>query len=170
MKQAFGASRAAAACALARGQRHLRKEAMNDRSGAELGVFSKTVRPEDMARMIGMECDESHAVGSPGGEATLIHRENAWILRSRLPDTAPLEDHVADVLERIAPAAKGLKKLAGRSDVELELGCFIESSDADQGVSFPRWQVTALAELGASIDVEVSVTGEDDGDTDKPGS
>ncbi len=120
---------------------------------AELWVrsFDETPTPNELDSLLGVKCDRGFLDVRP---STTIRYKSGWLLRSRLPGKAPLEDHVKDLLERVSPIAEKIGSIAQRPNVEVQFGCVIYTSTR-QEFYFTREQVAAICAMGAYIDVDL---------------
>jgi Domain of unknown function (DUF4279) len=74
-----------------------------DSASATLRIFGETLDPEYISGLLGCSPTRSHKKGDiVGTRSRATRREGAWLLESRLPETAPLDEQILDVLERVS--------------------------------------------------------------------
>ena len=135
---------------------------MKDEFSARLDIISHSITPEELNNTLGMTCDESHYIGDLRKNTIIHEKENDWTIKSRLPRTSPLEDHIVDLLERISPITDKIRSVADKSDVEIEVICVIFTSERP-AIFFTKEQVKTIYEMGASIDIDLYwVPGDDE--------
>ena len=109
--------------------------------------------PEQIAASVGMRPDRTWTMGARRGDSLLIEKENGCEYASHLPPESALDDHVHALLSRVQPIAKNIAQLGCDC---VQLTCIIYSADAPY-VGFSRETISALHELGASIDVDLYI-------------
>lgn len=129
---------------------------MKDEFHAKLGIFSVTLPPDQISAFLGMKCDKGYHIGDRRGGTTIYEKENAWLVYSRIPRYAPLQDHVSDILERVSPVVEKIGGMAKQADVEVEFGCIVHTSDRP-AMFFTKEQITAICKMGASLDIDLYV-------------
>jgi hypothetical protein len=80
----------------------------------------------DVSRALGLSPDEVHAKGermSPRNPVSAVYQRDLWLLRSGLPDEAPLESHLRALLDRVDPVA--VRSLA--DDSEIDVFCLVDA-------------------------------------------
>lgn len=127
---------------------------MKDEFSAKLGIFSKTVTPDQLNSFLGIKCDKGYLIGDLRKPSIIREKENAWIVYSRLSRYAPLEQHIKDVLERVSPIKGRIGEISSRPDVEVEFGCSVHTANRP-AMFFTRQQVADICAMGASIDIDL---------------
>jgi hypothetical protein len=128
---------------------------MKDEFYAKLSIFSETLTPDKVSSILGLNCDKGYEIGDIVRPHGIVHRkENQWLIYSRVPRNAPLQDHVKDVLGRVAPVMEKIGNIADQPDTEVELGCVIHAIE-EPPLFFTREQVAIIFKMGASIDVDL---------------
>lgn len=135
---------------------------MQTQTVVELAVLSEFLSPEDLTRIIGLECERSWQRGQqrrPGAGLEALH---CWILGSGLPRSAPLDDHVRGLLGRLAPAHEGAIRSLG-SQANAYFSCILYA-DSMPALVFPADVIQGIARLGAVLDLDVYLSrGEEQG-------
>jgi hypothetical protein len=85
---------------------------MVDKSAAHFTVVSAETNPDEICNRLRIKCDSAVLKGShnPSGNPA-THPLHIAIFRSRLADSVSMEDHVRDILSRIEPVRKAIKRL-----------------------------------------------------------
>lgn len=118
---------------------------------------SEDLEPEEITAVIGIVPTKTWKVGdliSKG--ATLRHKQNGWSLKSKLEDSATLEDHVESVLERLKPSWQHLVKMCTRYYTEIECIIYVYGDDSP-AIHFNRETLKRISELNAEIDIDLYV-------------
>ena len=137
-------------------------------------MYSRTLSSAQLIEMIGIDPEERWDRGErPGrvGERACVRYVSAP------PRRANVRDHVSALLDRLAPAAPGLRAVGGAPGVEvtLSIGLFINEPqwqvEGDSvrvrglGVSLKPDEIAAISAMGAAFDVDIYVNyGEHEGD------
>ena len=118
-------------------------------NAASVRIFSETLSREEIAERLGLDPDPPRKNVSP----TL---RQPWVMNSRLDrKTHPLEDHIRDVLERLADRREDLLALGTEVRGDLFLG--FSGWDGQAGSMLAREVVSEAASLGLSITLDVYV-------------
>jgi Domain of unknown function (DUF4279) len=83
-----------------------------------LQILSEVRTPEEISRELGVAYDTSWRIGDLRAKTTIAEKQHGWVLNSALPITADLQDHVQDLLARLAPIADRVKALTSNAVVE----------------------------------------------------
>jgi hypothetical protein len=84
--------------------------------------------------------------------ATLIHQENGWELKSRLPKTVELQEHARAIIGELLPARLVLAKMPWPKVLSAAVSVH---GDDRPALYIEAGVVQAIASLGASIDIDV---------------
>jgi hypothetical protein len=97
---------------------------------------------------------------------------NGWELASQLPETAPPEDHLVDLLERIGPAGPRVAALVGNPQVaSVRLRVGHHTDNANPGLSLSDSLLQRVGALGTGVELDVYVdAGEPPTESDDPGN
>jgi hypothetical protein len=91
--------------------------------------------------------------------ATIRYEHSGWRLKSQLPPSAGIEEHIRWLIERLAPSWEALKELGGR--YRSEFSCTVYSYGGDRpAIHFASDVLTRAADLSAAIDVDLYVMSE----------
>jgi hypothetical protein len=127
---------------------------MKDEFYAKLGISSRTLTPDQINSTLGIKCDKCHLIGDRRGGTIIREKENGWFIYSRIPRDAPLQDHIKDILERVAPVVEKIGSMANQPETEVELGCVIHAIE-EPPLFFTKEQIAIMCEMGACIDVDL---------------
>lgn len=124
---------------------------------AALVLRGQALDPDKVSRLAGIAPSQSWRVGDLRvPQATIRHNDNGWFLKSEVPASASLEEHVRDVLRRIEPAWPVFVDLGARHTAVIE--CVVWSYGGDRpAITFTPDIVRQAAELHAAIDVDLYV-------------
>jgi Domain of unknown function (DUF4279) len=130
---------------------------MNDEITVKLTIVSSTLSAKNVDDLLGMRADSSQIMGQINRLGTKTYPQHAWILKSRheLDGEAieeQMETHVSQFLDRLATVAPTIKGLS--SEHLVELGIYVLVREVPP-LGLSSKQVAAIAELGASIDLDV---------------
>jgi hypothetical protein len=131
------------------------------RARARLTVLSDDLHPEELTRRMGIDPDRSWRKG----DLTRARRpqpHHGWELTSRLSDDRPVEDHLADVLERTAPIAGSVAAMARDPAVHSVRLMLSRSGDNwNPGLTISPEAIRQLDGLGIGVDIDIYVLPED---------
>lgn len=113
--------------------------------------------PEQVTSLINLTPSRIWRIGDRvSTRAALRHEKNGWYLKSNLPISAELEEHVHSVVRQLLPAWEVLRDLGARH--EAEMLCVVSSFGGDRpAINFDKDVVRRLAELNAAIGVDLYV-------------
>jgi len=125
----------------------------------ELVIKGFEVAPDQITADLELEPSEIIHIGDikhadPDDERPpILHDSSIWSLSSGVSESTLLEDHVAALLERLAPAYDAIATLSSKYEVILSI-----YGDVDEpyvGCNFTNEQLKALARMGADLDVDI---------------
>lgn len=124
------------------------------RTFVRLLVRSDTVSPLQVTEIIGLEPDRVRIKGHLRPRTSLINKRHEWCRSSHLPESSTLEEHLAKLVADLADYELGLKSL---SHCEIVISCAIYA-DSEPMVYFDAATVSAIARIGAAVDVDLYVS------------
>jgi hypothetical protein len=131
------------------------------RARARLTVISDELPPEELTRRVGIDPDRSWRRGDRT-EARRPQPHHGWELTSRLSEDRPVEDHLADLLERTAPVAKAVAAIARDPAVaSVRLMLSRTGDNWNPGLSISPDAIRKLDDLGLALDIDIYVIPED---------
>jgi hypothetical protein len=122
---------------------------------ASLRVRGERGSVADISAALELTPSDSHDIGEPRS-----HRDPRpwghvhWGLRSDLPDTATLEEHLSHICDRLQLRAAALQALLD-SGYELDWFCFVETGNGQGGVSLSAGLLQRLAALPVELDLDI---------------
>jgi hypothetical protein len=129
-------------------------QSSSSRSWCALIISSMELNPQDLTTLTGITPEYLHPAGiSDSGESLKGH----WQLNSTISEELPLEDHIWDILKRIAPVRKEIKE-----SIETAEGIFYCSTEiTDSGIG--GFQISSrvlklIGDLGASLQIHTFKT------------
>jgi hypothetical protein len=130
-----------------------------DRSAVHFTVVSKEITPDAICERLGIKCDSAiwkNTLNPSGNPKT--HPLNIAIFRSKLGDSAAMEEHVQNILSRIKPMRKNIKSLPKSCILALHFNYRIQ---AFGGWSFAPAVLQELAELAVPcvFSLETNIAG-----------
>lgn len=115
------------------------------------------LEPEEITTALGIVPTETWKVGDLiSKKATFHHKQNGWSLKSKLEDSATLEDHVESVLEQLKPSWQPLVKMCTRYYTEIECVIYVFGDDSP-AIHFNRETLKRISELNAEIDIDLYI-------------
>lgn len=130
---------------------------MADETTVRLKITSASRTPEQISEATGLTCDRSWRIGEKRGKTTIVERSNGWVLNSTLPKSASLEAHIEELLGRLLARADKIRALSEHDTVELSCVVYAILPPA---LNFDKSVIQRLAQLGASLDVDLYLTGD----------
>jgi hypothetical protein len=127
---------------------------MTEETIVRLKIVSIHRTPETVTEVLGLQCDRFWHCGDTRADTIIIEKNNGWVLHSGLPKTAPLEEHIEAILRILTPFKEKIKSLSCTDTVELS--CVLYASHPP-ALSFGHSTINRLAELGASLDIDLYV-------------
>jgi len=122
-------------------------------NAATVRIFSETLSREEIAERLGLEPEPPRKNVSP-------RLRQPWVMNSRLDRYAhTLEDHIRDVLDRLADRREELVALGTEVRCDLFLG--FSGMDGQAGSVLTREVVSEAASFGLSITLDVYVFSRD---------
>lgn len=119
-----------------------------------LKILSDILLPEEIDKRVGIKCDESWVINGFRPRTKMKAKENGWLLSSELELSEDLELHIANLLQRLAPAIDKIKSLSEQNTVELSFAIYSEERPA---LHFDKETIAMLGQLGASLDIDLYI-------------
>lgn len=123
---------------------------------ARFSITDLDCDPEKMTERLRVQPTKIWRVGDerskPG--SGLIFENSGWRIESDLPRTKPVRDHVANLLQRMAPGWSALKQISAGYYIELALAITMRGGDRPE-LHFDAADIGKLAEVNAHIDVDL---------------
>ena len=134
---------------------------MTTKSYAILRISSETLTPAQITSLVGLEADESWTKGerrityeSYKGPP-IYEKVNLWRVQSTLAREEPIEAHVSDLIDRIAPFAQEIRALADENEVTFTCVIYADSEDDyNPEVYLPSSAIDFLSTLRANFWVD----------------
>lgn len=127
---------------------------------AELSVQSDVLTPERISSMLGMACDDSCVKGALKPPHNVVrYKHHCWSVQTHLPPEATVEEHLADLLERLEPVKGTLEEMS--AEAEVKVACVIYTPEAENMLFDPR-TIATIAEMGAWFWIDLYVIPEDE--------
>src|SRR4030088_310658 len=116
-----------------------------------------TQDPTMISQRLGIEPTHAHRKGDPHPTRTnpdLKWRNSIWTLDSRLADTARLDEHLRDILDRLDTKAAEIASIrAGGWRAEFRCGLFLEA--ANEGTTVAAETIARMAALEAELGLDI---------------
>ncbi len=124
---------------------------------AVFGLCGTDLDPDRLTPLIGITPTRTFRIGDPLTRPAIgVCKQSGWVLKSDLPLSADLENHVKDVIERLQPGWAALVELGSR--YEAHFSCVVHSYGGDRpAIYFDPDIVKRIAELNATIEVDLYV-------------
>jgi hypothetical protein len=135
--------------------------AVHKETYAELSVQSDILTSEQVTSILGIPCDKGWVKGTPVPPRNVArHPHHGWNIRTFLSKEATLEDHIADLAERLAPMKEKVKQVSNEADVLF--CCVIYTTEAERpALVFDRKVIAAIADMGAGFWIDMYLFPED---------
>jgi hypothetical protein len=133
-------------------------------SAGSLRITSWTVRASEMSVRLGIIPDHEYERGSLSSPRNPLSRRrdsSVWILKSGLGNDRWPEEHVSELLRRLAGKHEALASLAADCTLELFLGFGSESGQG--GCTLPSALLREAGALGLDITLDLYPQAPDDG-------
>lgn len=130
----------------------------NVRAEARLVVLSDELSPEEMTKRLGMAPDTSWRRGESnrGGRP---HEHHGWEMHSRLAEDKAPEEHLIDLLERLAPIAESVASLATDPAVfRARLWLVRVGQNWNPGLSLSVEAIRRVDVLGIGLEIDIYVS------------
>ncbi len=124
---------------------------------ASFKIIGPHLDPEQVTRSIGISPSKTWRIGDLVVEQALLrHKNNGWLLKSNLPLSATLKEHVRFILAQLQVSWQALKELCTQHDAEIS--CVVMSYGGDRpAMFFDKDIISRAADLNAAIDIDLYV-------------
>ena len=130
---------------------------MNQEMSAAFCITGLGIAPEEITRVLGITPTKTWLVGESIQQTGLRHKQNGWCIATAA-EVVSLEETTQQLLAVLSPKANAINELCSKHDLDRELNCAIYVVNETPAVNFSRGVIVALAEIGASIDVDIILT------------
>jgi uncharacterized protein DUF4279 len=140
----------------------MESERMYSEVYAEFNLFGLDMDPDQVTALVGISPSKTWRLGDPIGPPPLIlrYKNNGWRLKSELPLSLDLEEHVKSVIDQLQPSWAAFVELGTRYSAEIS--CVVKSYGGDRPpISFNEAVVKRAAELNAAIDIDLYIFDDD---------
>lgn len=117
-------------------------------------ITSATLSAPDIQSRTGLAPDETWKIGQVRGSFGNVEKKHGFVMESKAPISASLEDHVKGMIKRLAPAAQKVGALA--NDCVIEFVCQVHRK-AGPRLKFDRDDLRWLGVMGARLDVDTFI-------------
>jgi hypothetical protein len=124
-------------------------------ASATFMASSLTTTPDEMASLVGLTPTRSHKIGDPvSSTAAEPRRKNhLYGVHSTMPGSAPLDEHIVELLDRLEPVASALADLSKSAD--LYLFCGFSSGNAQGGFTLSPGTLRRIADLNLELSLDL---------------
>ena len=125
-------------------------------SSASIYIRSSTCAPEVMTEILDLVPEFTHRIGDPVSRRTPDgpqHRSHSWSLSSPLPDSEPLQLHVAALLGLLHERRDRVISLPPDCEIELLLG--LTASPMGRLHDIDAESIQTMADLGLSVRIDL---------------
>jgi len=127
---------------------------MREQTNVIFKISSATLDPTTITARVGLTPDVSWLSGAMRGTFGAKEKEHGFVLESKLGPISSLDDHVKEMLKRLAPYAQKIGQLAAEATIEFT--CSVQRKKAP-ALHFDRDVVRWLAVMGAKLDIDTFV-------------
>ncbi len=128
-----------------------------EQTAVRFNIFSMTLSAADIQARTGLTPDESWKIGDARGAFGAVEKQHGFVLKSKVRASESLNDHIREMLKRLAPCAQKIGALA--ADAKIELSCQIHRKLAP-ALKFERDDLRWLGVMGARLDIDVYILAE----------
>jgi hypothetical protein len=126
---------------------------------ARFRIMGADLDPEAISSRLNFKPDQSHRRGDPNygksGRRYSDFSEGLWSVKSNLPDTDPLDDHLAFLIDKLRGRASVLNELQQQGyRTDVYVGAFGEET-GNLGFSISNASLRALGDLGLKLELDV---------------
>ena len=139
---------------------------MKEQTSIRFKISSATLSPQDLEARLGLKPDDFWKAGTARGAFGAVEKKHGFVLDSKLPPHRSLEEHMKEMIQRLAPYAQKIGALG--AEVEAEFVCTIHRERAPR-LKFLRDDIRWLGVMGARLDVDVFTVAEPPKPAPKPG-
>src|SRR6185312_472969 len=120
-------------------------------------IFSDKLTAKDIEARTGLVPDDFWKIGDVRGAFGAKEKQHGFILNSKTRVTESLDDHLKEMLKRLAPYAQKIGALA--AECRIEMSCQIHRKIGPR-LKFERDDLRWLGVMGARLDVDVHILSE----------
>jgi Domain of unknown function (DUF4279) len=125
-----------------------------DRIALGLRVIGPGLDPDRISELLGCAPSGSHKAGDPVSKDGRGRRsEGSWRLKSTLPESAALDDHLSNVLDRVSSDLAVWRELTNRYRADVFCGLFLDSFN--RGTALSASSCKALADRGLTVSFDI---------------
>jgi hypothetical protein len=130
---------------------------MREQTTIRFKISSATLSPQDIEAKLGLKPDDFWKAGTARGAFGAVEKKHGFVVDSKLPPNRSLEEHMKEMIQRLAPYAQKIGALGAA--VEVEFACTIHRERAPR-LKFLRDDIRWLGVMGARLDVDVFTVSE----------
>jgi Domain of unknown function (DUF4279) len=117
--------------------------------------------PAEITKLFGIEPTRTWLKGDVIYPKVKVRRkQNAWMLRSNMPNDTPFVTQLQSLLDAIMPKKELFSKLPPNSGVEIS--CVAYTTHGRPDISLPADMIKAIAEIGAELNFDLYQLPSDD--------
>ncbi len=126
---------------------------------AWFGLFGFECLPEKITEKLGIEPtetrrkDEYRTIGKGKHERKRINKENAWLLKSELSRSVPIEKHIEHLLNKIKPYKQNFIEIAKQYSFELTAAIYYY--EVNPGINLESKILKEIAELNMELGLDI---------------
>lgn len=128
------------------------EEETEHRYKASLRVFSRSLSADELVKALG-EPTVSRAADDPVRQRGPKREQSLWRLESRLDENAPLDQHIAALLDAIDAHRDGFDAI--RQYCEIDIFCGIFSGGGQGGFTMEPDLTRRVADLGLAVGFDI---------------
>lgn len=121
------------------------------------GIYDFDCSPDELTSELGIKPTETRIKGEirliGKVKHKRINKENAWILKSELPQNTPIEKHIEHLLSKITPHKEKFIKVTNK--YYTEFGCAPYYYESNPGIHLDNNLLKEIADLNAKIDIDI---------------
>jgi hypothetical protein len=123
-----------------------------------LTILSKQLSPAEITLRLGLKPDMSWKLGErPKPSARHAYKSHGWIIGSGLSRQSSVAEHIEALLLKLEPAATAVRAVSLEAEVTSTLWVVQHLENWNPGMSFSHVQLTAIAQLGVELAIDIYV-------------
>lgn len=123
---------------------------------AAIRIYSETMNAARITEVLGSEATSSHEAGDPVSRcrpAQGYRKQAMWMLSSSIPGSAPLEEHIVELVAFIEEKESILAEI--RPECGIDIFCGVFSVDGQGGFYLESSLTSRLGRAGVDLIVDV---------------
>lgn len=128
-------------------------------------IYDFECLPDEITKKLGIEPTETRIkgeiriIGKKKIKIKRVNKENSWHLKSDLPLTAPVENHLVNLLKKLKPRKQKITEI--NQKYYAEFSCALYFREANPGIHIDEKLLKEIGKLNAKLDLDMYCLGDD---------